>query len=280
MKVSFLGLGVMGFPMARHLHEAGHEVRVFNRTAAKAQAHPAIACSTIEAAAQDAHIVFACVGNDADIDAVATTAFTAMSPGALFVDHTTASAAMARSLAARAAQTGLRFMDAPVSGGQAGAENGQLTIMCGGAQADFEVAQPIMQAYAKYCGLIGDVGAGQLTKMVNQTAIAGLLQALSEALNFGMKAGLDMDQVLAAIQGGAAGSWQMTNRGQTMLKDAFDFGFAVDWMVKDLDMILEAGKSIGADLSVTKQIAEFYAEIQAMGGGRWDTSSLIRRLIH
>ena len=269
----------MGFPMARHLLNAGHEVRVFNRTFAKAEAHPTVACKTIEEAVQGAEIVFACVGNDQDIEAVATTAFTAMQPGALFVDHTTASATMARSLSERAGQAGLRFMDAPVSGGQAGAENGQLTIMCGGSAADFAEAEPVMQGYAKYCGLIGEVGAGQLTKMVNQTAIAGLVQGLSEALNLGMKAGLDMEKVLAAISGGAAGSWQMSNRGQTMVEDKFDFGFAVDWMVKDLEMVLEEGEARRADLSLTRQVTNFYREVQDMGGGRWDTSSLIRRLM-
>ena len=268
----------MGFPMAKHLLDAGHEVRVYNRTFAKAEAHLAQAFATIEEAVDGADMVFACVGNDKDIEAVATTAFSAMKPGALFVDHTTASATMARSLAKRAGGKGIRFMDAPVSGGQAGAENGQLTIMCGGSEADFEDAEPVMQAYAKYCGLIGGVGAGQLTKMVNQTAIAGLVQGLSEALAFGQKAGLDMEKVLAAISGGAAGSWQMSNRGQTMVDDKFDFGFAVDWMVKDLGMVLEEGEALGANLAVTKLVESYYREVQAMDGGRWDTSSLIRRL--
>lgn len=282
MKITFLGLGVMGYPMAGHLKRAGQAVTVYNRTTAKAEAWAkefgGSFAPTVAEACQDADLVFACVGNDKDIEAVATEAFTTMAPGGLFVDHTTASAKIARQLAGTAQGKGLGFMDAPVSGGQAGAENGQLTIMCGGSEADFARAEPVMQAYAKYCGLIGPVGAGQLTKMVNQIAIAGLVQGLSEALAFGQKAGLDMEKVLAAISGGAAGSWQMSNRGQTMVKDEFDFGFAVDWMVKDLGMVLAEGEAIGADMTVTKLVQSYYCEVQTMGGGRWDTSALIRRL--
>lgn len=282
MKLAFLGLGVMGYPMAGHLQAAGHEVTVYNRTTTKAEdwvaQHGGSLGQTPGEAAANAEIVFACVGNDQDIEGVATAAFDTMAEGALFVDHTTASAKMARQLGEAAQGRGLGFMDAPVSGGQAGAENGQLTIMCGGAEAEFARAKPIMAAYAKYCGLIGDVGAGQLTKMVNQTAIAGLVQGLSEAIHFGIKSGLDMDKVLAAISGGAAGSWQMSNRGSTMVADEFDFGFAVDWMRKDLGMVLEEADRIGADLPVTAQVQDFYADVQEMGGGRWDTSSLIQRL--
>ena len=282
MKISFLGLGVMGFPMAGHLHGAGHDVRVYNRTMTRAQAwaqhYGGTQAPTIAAACDGADLVFACVGNDRDIESVATAAFATMAADGLFVDHTTASAQMARQLAAQAQDRGLHFMDAPVSGGQAGAEQGQLTIMCGGAETDFARAEPIMAAYAKYCGHIGPVGAGQLTKMVNQVAIAGLVQGLSEALDFGQRAGLDMDKVLAAISGGAAGSWQMSNRGRTMVADEFDFGFAVDWMRKDLGMVLAEGERLDAQLEVTRRVDQYYADIQDMGGGRWDTSSLIRRL--
>ena len=283
MKIAFLGLGVMGYPMAGHLKQAGHAVTVFNRTQAKAEAwaqdYGGDFAPTIAEACTDANLVFACVGNDRDIEVVATQAFAAMATGGLFVDHTTASATMARQLAetAQAQGRGLGFIDAPVSGGQAGAENGQLTIMCGAAQTDFDRAAPIMQAYAKYCGLIGPVGAGQLTKMVNQIAIAGLVQGLAEALDFGIRADLDMEKVLAAISGGAAGSWQMSNRGSTMVADQFDFGFAVDWMRKDLGMALDEGERMGAKLDITRLVDQFYAEVQDMGGGRWDTSSLIRR---
>ncbi len=282
MKISFLGLGVMGFPMAGHLHQAGYDLRVYNRTTARAQewaqCYGGTSVQSIAAACDGADLVFACVGNDRDIESVATAAFVTMAPGGLFVDHTTASAQMARQLAAHAQDHGLHFMDAPVSGGQAGAEQGQLTIMCGGAARDFDRAEPIMTTYAKYCGHIGPIGAGQLTKMVNQIAIAGLIQGLSEALDFGQRAGLDMDKVLAAISGGAAGSWQMSNRGRTMVNDAFDFGFAVDWMRKDLGMVLAEGEQLDASLEITRRVDAYYADIQAMGGGRWDTSSLIRRL--
>ena len=282
MKIAFLGLGVMGYPMAGHLKRAGHDVTVFNRTTAKAEAwakeYEGDFAPTIAEACKEANLVFACVGNDRDIEGVASEAFTTMATDGLFVDHTTASAKMARQLAEMASGKGLTFMDAPVSGGQAGAENGQLTIMCGASQKDFDRAEPIMQAYAKYCGLIGSVGAGQLTKMVNQIAIAGLVQGLSEALDFGMRADLNMEKVLAAISGGAAGSWQMSNRGSTMVADKFDFGFAVDWMRKDLGMALEEGDRVGAKLDITRQVDQFYGEVQDMGGERWDTSSLIRRL--
>ena len=282
MKVTFLGLGVMGYPMAGHLTRAGQAVTVYNRTTTKAEAwakeYGGAFAPTVAEACQGADLVFACVGNDKDIEQVATEAFTTMTPGGLFVDHTTASAAIARQLAKTAEGRGLGFIDAPVSGGQAGAENGQLTIMCGGSAADFARAEPIMAAYGKYCGLIGPVGAGQLTKMVNQIAIAGLVQALAEALDFGMRADLDMAKVLSAISGGAASSWQMLNRGETMVKDEFDFGFAVDWMRKDLGIVLDEGGRIGAKLDVTRQVDGFYGDVQDMGGGRWDTSSLIKRL--
>ncbi|MGB0718473.1 MAG: NAD(P)-dependent oxidoreductase [Alphaproteobacteria bacterium] len=282
MRVSFLGLGVMGYPMAGHLKSSGHKVTVFNRTTSKAKEwvdqHGGGYEVSIEAACSGADIVFACVGNDNDIDAVASAAFKAMKPGALFIDHTTASAVMARHLAKQAHTYNLRFIDAPVSGGQAGAEQGQLTIMCGGAPKDFSEAEPILLSYAKYCGLIGNVGSGQLAKMVNQVAIAGLVQGLSEALDFGVRSGLDMEKVLPAIKGGAAGSWQMSNRGTTMLVGEFEFGFAVDWMRKDLAMIIEEAERIGATLEVTRLVDTFYAEVQRQGGGRWDTSSLIQRL--
>ena len=285
MKITFLGLGVMGYPMAGHLKQVGREITVYNRTIAKAEAwaqeYGGRFAPSVAEACQDADLVFACVGADRDSEEVATQAFTTMASGGLFVDHTTASAKIARQLAAAAqseAGRGLGFMDAPVSGGQAGAENGQLTIMCGGTEADFNRAEPVMQAYAKYCGLIGPVGAGQLTKMVNQIAIAGLVQGLAEALDFGLRADLDLDKVLAAISGGAAGSWQLSNRGATMVADEFDFGFAVDLMHKDLGLVLEEGERLGASLDVTRLVDGFYAEVQQMGGGRWDTSSLIRRL--
>ena len=282
MKISFIGLGVMGYPMAGHLKRAGHDLTVYNRTTAKAEAwcqdYGGVFKSTLKEACAEADLVFTCVGNDQDIAAVADQAFETMASGGLLVDHTTASAKMAKHLNKVAQARGLRFMDAPVSGGQSGAENGQLTIMCGGAEADFSQCEPIMHAYAKYCGHIGPVGAGQLTKMVNQIAIAGLVQGLAEALDFGMRADLDMSKVLAAISGGAAGSWQMSNRGETMVADEFDFGFAVDWMRKDLGIVLEEGENLNAKLEITRLVDQFYADIQDRGGARWDTSSLIRRL--
>ena len=282
-KTAFIGLGVMGYPMAGHLAKAGHEVTVYNRTSAKAEAwakeHGGAAASTPAAAAEGAEFVFCCVGNDDDLRSVTTGeggAFGAMAPGAVFVDHTTASADVARELAAAA--SGFDFIDAPVSGGQAGAENGALTIMCGGESAVFDRAAPIMDAYARSRRLLGPVGAGQLTKMVNQIAIAGLLQGLSEAVNFAQKAGLDIPDVIDVVSKGAAASWQMENRAVTMGEDKFDFGFAVDWMRKDLGICLDEAKNNGARLPVTALVDQFYGDVQDMGGGRWDTSSLLRRL--
>ena len=296
-RVAFLGLGVMGHPMAGHLARAGHSVTVFNRTAAKAQAwvdeHAAWggrSAPTPCAAAQGAEIVFACVGNDDDLRAVALGrlledgsraddgAFAGMAPGAVFVDHTTASAEVARELHAAASARGLHFIDAPVSGGQAGAVNGALTVMCGGDEAPFAAMQPVAMNFARAVTRLGGSGCGQLAKMVNQVAIAGLVQALAEALAFGQRAGLDMPRVLEVIGKGAAQSWQMDQRGPTMLQDRFDFGFAVDWMRKDLGLVLAEARRNGAQLPVTALVDQFYAEVQAQGGGRWDTSSLIRRL--
>ncbi len=283
--VAFLGLGVMGHPMAGHLARAGHEVAVYNRTAAKAQAWIAEfggrAAPTPAEAASGADFVFACVGNDDDLRAVtlgAAGAFGAMKRGAIFVDHTTASAAIARELHARAADIGLHFVDAPVSGGQAGAVNGALTVMCGGDAEPFEAMKPVALAFAKAVTRIGDSGSGQLAKMVNQVAIAGLVQGLSEAVAFGQRAGLDMKLVLDVIGKGAAQSWQLDNRGKTMVDDRFDFGFAVDWMRKDLGLVIDEARRNGAQLPVTALVDQFYAEVQALGGARWDTSSLIRRL--
>jgi 3-hydroxyisobutyrate dehydrogenase-like beta-hydroxyacid dehydrogenase len=284
-KVAFLGLGVMGFPMAGHLAAKGHDVTVYNRTAAKAQGwtqrHKGRAALTPAEAARGAEFVFACVGNDDDLRSVCLGpegAFAGMTPGAIFVDHTTVSAKVTRRLAAQAATTGIAFVDAPVSGGQAGAENGQLSIMCGGEPEDYARAEPVLAAYARICRLIGPSGSGQLAKMVNQICIAGLMQGLSEALAFAQKAGLDGERVVEVIAQGAAGSWQMVNRHKTMLKDEFDFGFAVDWMRKDLGICLDAAEEIGARLPVTALVDQFYKDVQMMGGGRGDTSSLIRRL--
>jgi 3-hydroxyisobutyrate dehydrogenase len=284
-KVAFLGLGVMGFPMAGHLAAKGHEVTVYNRTAAKAEAwtakHKGCAAATPREAATGADFVMACVGNDNDLAQVCTGpdgAFSGMSKGAVFVDHTTVSAQITRELAAEAQALDLHFVDAPVSGGQAGAENGQLSIMCGGTEGDYARAEPVMAAYARICRRIGDSGAGQLAKMMNQICIAGLMQGLSEALAFGQKAGLDGEKVVEVISQGAAGSWQMVNRHKTMLQDKFDFGFAVDWMRKDLGICLETADQIGARLPVTALVDQFYKDVQLMGGGRNDTSSLIRRL--
>ena len=284
-RVAFLGLGVMGYPMAGHLAAKGHEVTVFNRTASRSAAwvaeHGHRSAATPAEAAAGAEVVFACVGNDDDLRAVATGpggAFEGLAPGAVFVDHTTASAAVARELAAAAAGQGAGFVDAPVSGGQAGAEKGVLTVMCGGAEEPYARAEPLIAAYARACRLMGGAGAGQLTKMVNQICIAGLLQGLSEGLAFAQKAGLDGRAVLDVISKGAAGSWQMENRGPTMLEGRFDFGFAVDWMRKDLAICLDEAERNGAALPATALIDQFYKDVQRMGGGRNDTSSLIRRL--
>jgi 3-hydroxyisobutyrate dehydrogenase-like beta-hydroxyacid dehydrogenase len=283
--VAFLGLGVMGSPMAGHLAAAGHRVTVYNRTAAKAAEwvakHGGKSAPTPADAARGASIVFACVGNDDDLRSVtlgASGAFAGMRSGAIFVDHTTASAAVARELAGQASPKGLRFIDAPVSGGNLGAINGALTVMCGGDTAAFAEAKPVAMAFAKAMTLLGPSGSGQLAKMVNQIAIAGLVQGLSEAIAFGQKAGLDMKAVLEVIGKGAAQSWQMDNRGPTMIDDKFDFGFAVDWMRKDLGIALEEARRNGARLPVTALVDQFYADIQAAGGNRNDTSSLIRRL--
>ena len=284
-KVAFLGLGVMGYHMAGHLAKAGHAVTVYNRTGSrsdrwlgefegKREATPA------EAAAGN-EIVFACVGNDDDVRSVTTGAggaFGGMDPGAVFVDHTTASADVARELAAAASERGLGFMDAPVSGGEAGAVNGVLTVMAGGEQAVFERCRPVIDAYARAVTLLGPAGAGQLTKMANQICIAGVVQGLAEALNLAQRSGLDARLVLDVISKGAAQSWQMENRGKTMVDDEFDFGFAVDWMRKDLDICLAQGHRVGALLPLTALVNEFYARVQARGGGRWDTSSLMRLL--
>ncbi|MBA2674404.1 NAD(P)-dependent oxidoreductase [Ramlibacter sp.] len=284
-KVAFLGLGVMGFPMAGHLALAGHKVTVYNRSADKSLAwckeFTGGSRPTPREAAADADIVFCCVGNDDDLRAVALGpdgAFAGMKPGAILVDHTTASANVARELAAEARARGLSFVDAPVSGGQAGAQNGLLTVMCGGDAAAFDAARPAAMAFSRAFTLLGDSGAGQLAKMVNQIAIAGLVQGLSEAIAFGQKAGLDMEQVLEVIGKGAAQSWQMDNRGKTMIADQFEFGFAVAWMRKDLGLVLDEAKRNGARLPVTALVDQFYADVQAQGGARWDTSSLIRRL--
>jgi len=283
--VAFLGLGVMGDPMAGHLAAAGHRVTVYNRTAAKAADWVARnggkSARTPAEAARGAELVFACVGNDDDLRSVTTGAdgaFAGMKKGAIFVDHTTASAAVARELAAAAAAKGLGFVDAPVSGGNVGATNGALTVMCGGEPAAFAAAKPVAMAFAKAMTLLGPSGSGQLAKMVNQVAIAGLVQGLSEAIAFGDRAGLDMKAVLEVIGKGAAQSWQMDNRGPTMIENKFDFGFAVDWMRKDLGIALEEARRNGARLPVTALVDQFYAEVQASGGNRLDTSSLIKRL--
>jgi 3-hydroxyisobutyrate dehydrogenase len=284
-KVAFLGLGVMGFPMAGHLVAKGHQVTVYNRSPAKFEAwsarHGGTWAETPAKAAAGAEFVMACVGNDDDLRSVclgASRAFAGMSRGAIFVDHTTVSAQVTRELAEVARSMGLGYVDAPVSGGQAGAENGQLSIMCGGTVSDYDRAEPVMAAYARICRRIGDTGAGQLAKMMNQICIAGLMQGLSEALAFGQKAGLDGAAVVEVISQGAAGSWQMVNRHKTMLEDRFDFGFAVDWMRKDLGICLDTADQIGASLPVTALVDQFYKDVQLMGGGRGDTSSLIRRL--
>jgi len=284
-QVAFLGLGVMGGPMARHLAAKGHGVTVCNRTAAKAAswvaAHGGRAAATPRAAAEGADFVLACVGNDDDLRDICLGpdgAFAGMAAGTVFVDHTTVSAQVTRDMSALAAGQGVGFVDAPVSGGQAGAETGLLSIMCGGTLADYAAAEPVMAAYARICRRLGDSGAGQLAKMMNQICIAGLMQGLSEALAFGEKAGLDGAAVVEVISQGAAGSWQMVNRHKTMLEDRFDFGFAVDWMRKDLGICLDTADQIGASLPVTALVDQFYKDVQQMGDGRGDTSSLIRRL--
>ncbi len=297
-RVAFLGLGVMGYPMAGHLALAGHQVTVYNRNPAKAAAwlkefgHAAPEgaahqiATTPKEAAQNADVVFCCVGNDNDLRAVVLGqgdhegqgAFSGMKAGAIFVDHTTASANVARELSALANRLNLSFIDAPVSGGQGGAQNGLLTVMCGGDAKAFEAVRPIGMAFARAFTLLGDSGAGQLAKMVNQICIAGLVQALSEGVAFGQKAGLDMVQVLDVIGKGAAQSWQMDNRGKTMVADKFDFGFAVDWMRKDLGLVMDEAKRNGARVPVTALVDQFYADVQALGGQRFDTSSLIKRL--
>ena len=284
-KLAFLGLGVMGYPMAGHLAKAGHEVTVYNRTAAKAQKwateHGGKAAITPREAAEGAEIVLACVGNDDDLRSVCLGddgAFAGMGKGTIFADHTTVSARVTRELAEAGAALGIGFVDAPVSGGQAGAENGQLSIMCGGSQRDFDRVQPIVDSYAKICRLMGPVGAGQTTKMCNQIAIAGLVQALSESLRFAEASGLDIEKVVEVISQGAAGSWQMANRHKTMAAGAFEHGFAVDWMRKDLGICLSTADDLEVSLPVTALVDQFYKDVQMMGGGRWDTSSLIARL--
>ena len=281
MKVAFLGLGVMGFPMAGHLAEAGHEVDVYNRTRAKADAwaakHAGRVAATPAEAAADAEIVFACVGNDDDILEVASAALPAMAEGTVFVDHTTTSAEMARRLDGMARERGIAFVDAPISGGQSGAEQGILTVMCGGDAAACERAAAVAGCYARRWRRLGPAGAGQLTKMVNQVCIAGLVQALSEGLDFAERAGLDPAAVFDVIGGGAAQSWQMDHRAATMAARKFDYGFAVEWMRKDLGYALAEGARIGAELPVTRLVDGYYAEIEAAGGARWDTSSLVTR---
>ena len=284
-KVAFIGLGVMGLPMAGHLATAGHDVTVYNRNTQKAQAwvkeFGGRACATPREAAQGAQIVFACVGNDDDLRSIvlgADGAFAGMSAGATFVDHTTASALVARELSALAKQKSLRFIDAPVSGGQAGAVNGMLTVMCGGDAAEFDAVKNVIAVMARAVTLVGPPGAGQLAKMVNQICIAGLVQGLSEGIAFGQAAGLDMKQVIEVIGKGAAQSWQMDNRGATMVDDKFEFGFAVDWMRKDLGLVMDECNRNGARVPSIALIDQFYADVQKMGGGRWDTSSLIKRL--
>jgi len=281
-ETAFLGLGVMGFPMAGHLSVAGHEVTVWNRTSAKAhawtEAHAGAASSDAGAAVVKAEFVFMCLGDDPDVRAVASRVIPSMKPGAVLVDHTTASAALARELAAECAEAGLGFIDAPVSGGQAGAETGRLSVMAGGESDVVERASSVMEAYAKAIVHIGPAGAGQLAKMANQICIAGVVQGLSEALHFGQQAGLDPETLISALSQGAAQSWQMENRWRTMTEGEFDFGFAVDWMRKDLRIALAEARRNGSSLPLTALVDQFYADVQEMGGGRWDTSSLIARL--
>lgn len=285
IKVAFLGLGVMGFPMAGHLAKQGHHVRVYNRTESKAQdwveTYGGEYYATPQQAVEGCDFVCCCVGNDQDLTEVllgADGALAAMQPGSVLIDHTTASANIARQINKAAQKLGVGFIDAPVSGGEAGAKNGQLVIMCGASDKDFRQAEELMQVYARAVTHLGEVGSGQLTKMVNQICIAGLLQGLSEGMAFASNAGLDVKQVFEAISGGAAGSWQMTNRHLTMIDDQFDFGFAVDWMRKDLAICLEEAKRNGSHLPITQLVDSYYAEVQTMGGSRWDTSSLVKRL--
>jgi 3-hydroxyisobutyrate dehydrogenase len=284
-KVAFLGLGVMGYPMAGHLKKKGHEVTVYNRTLAKAETWVAEfgghSAATPSAAAKGQDIIFACVGNDDDLRAITVGpdgAFGGMTQDTIFVDHTTASAEVARELYAKAKEAGIAFIDAPVSGGEAGAQNGALTVMCGGDEGAFAKAEPVIAAFAKACKLMGSSGSGQLTKMVNQICIAGLVEALAEGMHFATKAGLDPNAVVEVISKGAAQSWQMENRHKTMVDGKFDFGFAVNWMRKDLGIVLAEARRNGATLPVSSLVDQFYAEVQNMGGGRWDTSSLIARL--
>ena len=284
--VAFIGLGVMGYPMAAHLkHKGGHDLTVYNRTAAKAEAwvaqHGGKSAPTPAEAARDADFVFTCVGNDDDLRSVTLGphgAIAGMKRGAILIDNTTASAEVARELEAACTAAGLGFIDAPVSGGQAGAENGVLTVMCGGDAATFETARPVIDAYARMVGLMGPAGSGQLTKMVNQICIAGLVQGLAEGIHFGKRAGLDIEKVIEVISKGAAGSWQMENRHKTMNAGKYDFGFAIDWMRKDLDIVLTEARRNSAKLPVTALVDQFYGDVQAMGGNRWDTSSLLARL--
>ncbi|MBB6506828.1 3-hydroxyisobutyrate dehydrogenase-like beta-hydroxyacid dehydrogenase [Rhizobium soli] len=285
-KVAFIGLGVMGFPMAGHLKEkSGHDVTVYNRTASKAaewaKKFGGATGATPAEAAKDADFVFICVGNDDDLRQVTTGengVLSGMKSGAILIDNTTASAEVARELETAASEKGIGFIDAPVSGGQAGAEGGVLTVMCGGDQKTFDTAKPVIEAYARMVGLMGPVGSGQLTKMMNQICIAGVVQGLAEAVHFGKQAGLDIETVVGVISKGAAGSWQMENRHKTMDQGKYDFGFAVDWMRKDLDIVLTEARRNGANLPMTALVDQFYAEVQAMGGKRWDTSSLLARL--
>ena len=286
-RLAFIGLGVMGFPMAGHLQQAGHRVTVYNRTASKASAWAerfgGDIAATPAAAAANAELVFVCVGNDADLESVTLAqdgVLSTLAKGAVLVDHTTASADVARRLDEACEARGCGFVDAPVSGGQQGAENGQLTIMCGGHQAHFSKAREIMAAYARAITHMGPAGSGQLTKMVNQICVAGVLQGLAEGMAFAEQAGLDLQKVIDAISQGAAGSWQMSNRHSTMIAGEYEHGFAVDWMRKDLDICLAEAASNGADLSITNQINQFYKDVQSMGGGRWDTSALFKRLQH
>lgn len=281
-KCAFLGLGVMGYPMAGHLVAAGHDVRVWNRTTAKStdweQRYEGVAANTITETVKDAEFVMICVGDDPDVYAVVDPALDSLKTGAIIIDHTTASAECARKCHAMATAKNIGFIDAPISGGEAGAVNGQLTIMCGGDESDYTKAEPVMDAYAKAMKLMGPSGAGQLTKMVNQICIAGILQGLAEGVHFAQKAGLDIDEVVEAIGKGAAQSWQMDNRASTMGRDEYEFGFAVDWMRKDLGIALKTAEDVGAKLILAKMVDEYYADVQAMGGQRWDTSSLLKRL--
>ncbi len=283
-KTAFLGLGVMGFPMAGHLAAKGYDIAVYNRTRSKAdqwaKQHKGVVAETPMEAVKDADLVFACLGDDPDVSAVVGAALDSLKDGAVFTDHTTASPSLARQLHAALAQKNVGFVDAPVSGGQAGAENGKLSVMCGGDERHVEKARPAMEAYAARIVHIGPAGHGQLCKAVNQICIAGVLQGLSEGVHFAAQAGIDIDRVLEAISGGAAQSWQMENRTKTMAADEFDFGFAVDWMRKDLRIALTEARENGARLPLTALVDQFYGDVQVMGGGRWDTSSLIRRLNH